>query len=131
MAVRCSFGEQERSPMARILIVEDEDDIRLLSCRLLMLIGHEVEAASSGEEAIVCLRRHPYDVVLTDIGLPGMDGWAVARFAKSLAAPPAVGLVSGWAVVPNAHVLQQAGVDFLLNKPYSLDEVEDKLKQYE
>lgn len=117
--------------MASILLVEDEEDLRFISARLLEFMGHQVEAVGSGEAAIRSMAASRYDFVLTDIGLPKMDGWDVARAAKALPRPPIVGLVSGWEIPPHALSLRQRGVDFILNKPYSLDEMEEKLKQYE
>lgn len=110
--------------MARILIVEDEVDIRLLSRSLLELLGHEVDAVASGERAVVRVRAHPYDVVLTDLGLPGMDGWGVARMVKRLSPATQVGVISGWTVAPPQKKLRDLGVDFVLAKPFSLDDIE-------
>ncbi len=115
--------------MARFLIVEDEDDIRKLSKSLLELLGHSVDEASSGERAVVRLRMRRYDVVLSDIGLPGMDGWGVARAVKQLAPQTKVGLVSGWEVPPRREHLRENNVDFLLPKPFDLGALEDILEQ--
>ena len=113
--------------MANFLIVEDEQDIRKLSKRLLEILGHAVDEVASGERAVLMLRRRRYDVVLSDIGLPGMDGWAVARAVKQLSPSTKVGLVSGWEVPPHAEQLRAQGIDFLLPKPFDLDTIEATL----
>lgn len=113
--------------MVRILIVEDEADIRLLSRQLLELLGYVVEEAASGEIAVDALHRSRFDVVLSDIGLPGMDGWAVARTVKQLSPQTKVGLVSGWEIPPDSGDLRRQGVDFLLPKPFDLTEIEQIL----
>lgn len=115
--------------MARFLIVEDEDDIRKLSKSLLELLGHSVDEASSGERAVMRLRRSRYDVVLSDIGLPGIDGWAVARAAKQFSPRTKVGLVSGWEIPPRLEHLRSNGVDFLLPKPFDFATLESTLEQ--
>lgn len=116
--------------MPRILIVEDEPDVREMSCNLLGLLGYEVDAVGSGERALMQLRRRRYDVVLTDLGLPGMDGWAVARAVKRHSAAILVGLVSGWEVLPRPDQLRAAGVDFVLPKPFDLDNTEQMLARH-
>lgn len=110
--------------MARILIVEDEADVRILSKSLLELLGHVVDEVSSGERAVMRVRTHRYDFVLSDIGLPNMDGWGVARMVKQLSPQTRVGIVSGWTVTPRTEELAALGVDFVLPKPFSLDEIE-------
>lgn len=116
--------------MARILVVEDEADVRQLSRNLLELLGHQVDEASSGEQAVVRLRTQGYDIVLSDLGLPGMDGWGVARMVKQLAPRTLVGIVSGWAVSPGAEHLRARSVDFVINKPFSLQEIEETFRRY-
>lgn len=116
--------------MAKILIVEDEPDVRSLSKSLLEVLGHQVDDVGSGERAVMMLTTRQYDVVLSDIGLPGMDGWAVARAVKQSAPQTKVGLVSGWDVSPTPQKLRDNGVDFLLPKPFDLDAVEETLNRY-
>lgn len=60
--------------MARILVVDDEENIRLLYREELAEEGYEVDTAASGEEALRLLAERPYDLVTVDIKMPGMDG---------------------------------------------------------
>lgn len=117
--------------MARVLVVEDEMDVRQLSRSLLELLGHHVDEVSSGEQAVLRLRAQAYDVVLSDLGLPGMDGWGVARMVKQLAPTTLVGIVSGWSVSPRSEQLRARSVDFVINKPFSLQEIEETLARYQ
>ncbi len=116
--------------MARILIVEDEPDVRTLSKNLLEILGHTVDDVGSGERAMIMVRAQHYDVVLSDIGLPGMDGWAVAQNVKQVSPQTKVGLVSGWEIPPQPERLRAQGVDFLVPKPFGLDEIEEALARY-
>lgn len=116
--------------MAKILIVEDEADVLYLSKRLITLLGHNVDGVKSGEQAMMKLRRRRYDMVLSDLGLPGMSGWGVAQMVKQLSPRTKVGLVSGWDVTPQPQLLRKRGVDFVISKPFSLDELEKVLTQY-
>ncbi|MGZ8302081.1 MAG: PAS domain S-box protein [Telluria sp.] len=75
----------------RILLVEDDDDMRLNTAELLESLGHSVKHARSGEAALKILRTTPADVLVTDVGLPGMAGEELAMQARALA--PGIGVV--------------------------------------
>ncbi|HEV7627091.1 MAG TPA: response regulator [Streptomyces sp.] len=63
--------------MSEVLVVDDSADIRLLARTLLQRAGHQVREAASAEEALALIVAEPPDVVLLDLQLPGMDGWAL------------------------------------------------------
>ena len=63
----------------RVLVVEDNEDARESLCMLLGLWGHACESAPAGPQALEAAAASPPDVVLMDIGMPGMDGWMTAR----------------------------------------------------
>jgi CheY-like chemotaxis protein len=67
------------SPSRRILIIEDDQDSREMLGYLLKLSGHEVFEAPEGAHGIALAERESPDVVLVDVGLPGLDGYEVAR----------------------------------------------------
>jgi signal transduction histidine kinase/DNA-binding response OmpR family regulator len=67
----------------RILVVEDQAALSYVTVALLQRLGHEVRAAADGAEALTAVREYRPDVVLLDIGLPGMDGYEVARCLRS------------------------------------------------
>jgi diguanylate cyclase (GGDEF)-like protein len=68
----------------RVVVVEDEESSRTSVAALLELAGATVEAAGSAEEAIELIRRNPPDVLVSDIGLPGEDGYALVRRLRRL-----------------------------------------------
>jgi signal transduction histidine kinase len=81
----------------RILFIDDEEEVRSLLADLAASQGHEVLQAASGPEAIDLLETGAkIDLVLTDLGMPGMTGWEVARVIKSRWPQLTVGLVTGW-----------------------------------
>jgi DNA-binding response OmpR family regulator len=67
----------------RVLIVDDNHDIVLTTMALLRIDGHETRGCHNGSEVFGCVREYDPDVVLLDIGLPGMSGWEVARQIRS------------------------------------------------
>jgi CheY-like chemotaxis protein len=69
--------------VARILVVDDEPDIRLLARVILERAGHAISEAGSGEEAIEALRSDAPDLMVLDIRMQGMDGWEVLEEVRS------------------------------------------------
>lgn len=72
-------GPELTSERRRVLFVEDQEDLSELFRELLTQRGHEVVVASDGESALELLGRESFDVAFIDIGLPGIDGFEVAR----------------------------------------------------
>lgn len=68
----------------RILLVEDNTDLRAITCDMLALLGHDATAVGSSEDALHILRTQTFDVVFTDIHLPGMSGTALASHIRAL-----------------------------------------------
>jgi len=109
----------EPLPSISILIVEDQVDVAESLAELLRMLGYQIRVASSGEAALtqvdVCLP----DVVLLDIGLPGMNGWEVAREIRNRATKrqPVVVAVTGFGLDADKWRSADAGVDLHLVKP--------------
>ncbi len=97
---RASSGRVEDLSVAarqHILIVDDEDEVRSMMADVVASQGHEVLQAGCGRDAISLLEGGAkVDLVLTDLGMPGMTGWDVARVIKSRWPLLPVGLVTGW-----------------------------------
>src|SRR5262249_5397520 len=102
----------------RILLVDDEDEVRAVCADMLTRDGHEVIEAASGTNALARLgTAGPIDLVLADLGMPGMTGWDVARAVKTSQPSVLAGLVTGWGEDPASVPEQRAWVDFALSKP--------------
>ncbi|MGB8931975.1 MAG: response regulator, partial [Anaeromyxobacteraceae bacterium] len=80
----------------RILVVEDDDDNRELLAELLRLEGHAVQEAGDAERALELAASEPFDAVIADVGLPRMDGLALARELRRRTPGVAVVAVSGY-----------------------------------
>ncbi len=105
----------------RILAVDDEPELAAMLARMLHRDGHHVEVCSEGTQALAWLEREPFDLLLTDVSMPGMDGWEVARRAKALYPELPVGLMTGWGTQYEGVDLSPRGVDFVLSKPFTID----------
>ncbi len=98
----------------RVLAVEDEPEVLDVIRAMLTASGHTVLSAASGREAIQLFEREPVDLVITDLGMPGMTGLALAAELKARRPVPVV-LLTGWAdELEQGHT---GGIDVLLAKP--------------
>ena len=109
--------------MPRILVAEDDDAVREFVSRALTLQGHQVTAVPDGGRALEALQADSYDLLLTDIVMPGLDGIALAlKVAKSYPDLPVL-LMTGYAAErQRAHNLE-ALISRVLLKPFTLSEV--------
>jgi CheY-like chemotaxis protein len=109
----------------RILLVEDNQDAATALLEILRLWGHEVVVVHDGASALDQARRSEPDVVLLDIGLPGMDGYTVARSLRLLPGLARIRLIAitGYGQDSDREQSQQAGFDHHLVKPVDLEEL--------
>ena len=107
----------------RILVADDNDDITSVVAMLLQLEGHTVRTASSGVDAIAAARQFEPEVALIDIGMPGMNGYDVARQIRAIGAQkkPVLIAVSGWGTETDKQMALDAGFDQHLTKPVDFD----------
>ncbi len=119
--------EEEDSDLLRrplsILTVDDDPQIAELLHDMLKAQGHDVVLAEDGEHAVELMEKHHFDVVLTDLGMPGMNGWEVARRIKEISASTPVLLLTGWGADYEGRDLAEKGVDGVLCKPFKSREL--------
>jgi DNA-binding NtrC family response regulator len=109
--------------MARVLVVDDEPKLGRYVAQMLGLDGHQVVRSAGGREALARLAEEPFDVVVTDLRMPEVDGLAVLRAARSRAAPPEVVLMTAHATAESAVEAMKAGAADYVTKPFSMDEL--------
>jgi PAS domain S-box-containing protein len=109
----------------RVLVVDDNEDAAASLAELVELFGHAAEVAHDGATALEKARANPPDVVLCDLGLPGMSGFDVARALRQAAgAGPELVAVSGYAQPEDLRAALEAGFDRHLAKPPDPEEIE-------
>ena len=108
---------------ASVLVIDDDPLIRRTMADLLALDGHEATLAADGEEGISLFESGEYDVVFTDLALPGMSGWAVAAAIKAGKPHIPVVMVTGWGVTLEQKEIESAGVDAVVPKPFGVKTV--------
>ena len=113
-------GTTMSADAGRILVVEDEAGMRLLLETLLEAEGHKVEVADSGEAALELLRARDYQLLVTDLRMPGLDGMELIRQARAWHPELPVIMVTGYATVDNAVLALRRGVNDYLTKPFDI-----------
>lgn len=109
--------------MARILVAEDDAAIREFVCRALGGRGHDVVAVADGLEALEILGAQPFDLLLTDIRMPGLDGITLALKASKDQPNVAIVMMTGYATEEQrAHNLD-ALIHRVVSKPFTLAEI--------
>lgn len=118
-------------PGARVLVVEDNVDARETLKSLLEAYGYAVEVAATGDEGLRLLLELRPDVAIVDIGLPGLDGFEIARHARRAPEASSIKLValSGYSGPDTEHKAAEAGFDLHLVKPINVVELPGILKK--
>ena len=104
-----------------ILIVEDEASLREITAERLSEHGYRVTQADTGETACSLLAEFAFDVVITDLRLPGMDGMAVIEKARELYSEIVAVVVTGYGTVPDAVAAIKRGASDFVTKPFQFD----------
>src|SRR5262245_35909140 len=105
----------------RVLVVDDEPKVLEALAEMLTEDGHAVVSAGSGREALALLDGGArVDVVITDLGMPGMTGWELARALRTRQPDLPVGLISGWTSAAGFSAEEASHVAFVIAKPYTL-----------
>jgi two-component system response regulator AtoC len=117
--------------MARVLVVDDEESLRLVLRTLLKKHGYDVEVATSGEEALGKITTSPPDFVITDVRMGGMDGITLVKEIRKAGLETVVIVMSAYGSIDLAIEAMQAGAYDYVAKPFRQDEVLLTLKKAE
>lgn len=108
---------------AHVLVVDDEGAIRYSVSKTLQRIGYQVDEAASGEEALEMIARHEYEVILTDIRMPGLSGVDLLKRIKDISPDGIVILMTGYASLGTAVESLRLGAHDYLIKPSSSQDI--------
>jgi excisionase family DNA binding protein len=111
------------STRPRILVVDDEASIRDLLSKTLALAEYDVDVAPDGRSALERMRLYPYDLLIADLKMPGMDGLAVIREAKRYKTDLPVIIITGFSTESSAIEAVNLGVAGYLTKPFRVPQV--------
>jgi CheY-like chemotaxis protein len=91
---------------------------------MLRVDGHQVTAAASGAEALERLAAEPFDLMITDLGMPGLSGWELADTVRNRYPDLPVVLATGWGAAIDQEEAEAHGVRAVLAKPYRLADLQ-------
>jgi PAS domain S-box-containing protein len=122
VAVAAPAPRAARGQNQRILLLDDEPSLTTMLKRLLTRLNYQVICSNSASEAVGWCRENSaqFDLVLTDLTMPEMDGLEVARQIRSVRPDMPVILMSGYSAALNDDVLGEAGINELIEKPISM-----------
>ena len=113
----------ENLAQSKILVVDDEENIRNLLCETLRLVGFKPTAAKNGNEAISCLRKENFDIILLDINMPFLNGFqTLERIRQSSTSIPVI-MLSARADKEDVIAGLRDGADDYIAKPFNIEEV--------
>ena len=115
--------------MARVLVVDDEPKLGKFVAQALELDGNEVVRAGGGREALDLLASRPFEVVVTDLRMPEVDGLAVLGAARARPVPPEVIVMTAFGTTESAVAAMKAGAADYVTKPFALDELRMRVRR--
>ncbi len=104
----------------RILVVDDEEALRIVLSAELEGEGYQVTNAGDGQEAINILATNEFDLILLDIKMPNVDGFEVLKYVKERSPKTKVVMLTGFADLKNAIESKKLGAEDFVSKPYDL-----------
>ena len=108
-----------RARKLKVLVVDDEAPLRDVIREMLQREGHEVQIADCGSKALELFDAESFDAVFTDIGMPGMNGWELARSIRARDGRIPIAVITGWGNAVDAHEQTVAGVNWVVTKPFT------------
>ena len=122
-------GSDGQREALRLILVDDDHTILDVVSEALQDAGHKVDIFDNGADAITAIEKNTYDVVITDLGMPEVTGWDVARAAKMHQPKLPVLVISGWGAQYGGGNLGDTGVDAVLAKPFHLKQLRETVEE--
>jgi signal transduction histidine kinase/CheY-like chemotaxis protein len=119
----------EQPSPATMLVVDDEADVRELLRDILESEGHNVVVAPGGKEALLLFDGNNFDGVFTDIGMPGMSGWELARAVRERNRQIPLAVITGWGDAVGSDEQNNAQVDWVVTKPFRAERIAELARE--
>ncbi|HEV3471096.1 MAG TPA: GAF domain-containing protein [Pyrinomonadaceae bacterium] len=125
-------GEEAAGPAGlSVLVVDDEEAVRATLSEMVEALGHRVTAADGGPAALRAVERGEFDLVFSDLSMPGMDGWEVAREIRRRRPGARVVIVTGYGKeAARAGGEAAAAADAVIGKPFDFRQIEEMLARF-
>jgi len=116
--------------MMRILVVDDDDNLRYVLRETLLSCNHEVDAVESGTKALNILKDSAYDLIITDLMMPGIKGIELIKEARKINQEMGAMVISAYGTIETAvEAMKQGAFDFI-TKPFSISQIESRVERY-
>jgi PAS domain S-box-containing protein len=122
-------GKAARGRSLSVLVVDDEETVRWTLAEIVEALGHSVRTADGGRAALEALESCEFDVVFTDLSMPEMDGWEVARAVRRRSPSTRIAVVTGYGRDAE-RTRGDAPADMVIGKPFDFSQVEEVLNQF-
>ena len=122
-------SRRAEGPIKRVLIVEDEDSLRYILSEIVSSMGFDVAVARNGKEGLNLFRENPFDMVLTDLRMPFMDGISMSRHIRERSRHTPIILLTGENKDYVFRILQRTQVTSILFKPFRLEDIEKTVQE--
>lgn len=114
--------------MARILLVDDDEDLATTLAELFEMMEHEVKVAGDGQGALTLLQAEQFDAILLDWQLPDMNGVEVCRKYRESGGTSKVLMLTGMRDAASKEAGKVAGADDFLTKPFTIDQLTERVQ---
>jgi CheY-like chemotaxis protein len=108
-----------------ILAVDDQPVILDLLAAMCQSLGYRIFTARNGKEGLDLFKTFHPDIVISDLAMPVMSGWELSSRIKSISPETPIIIITGWGVSVDEDKMRQIGVDYLLHKPFRLEQLSD------
>jgi len=116
--------------MKRILVVDDDDNLRSVMVETLRSGDYEVADAESGERALQMLKQNEFNLIITDLMMPGIKGIDLISEAKKIAPDCGILLISAYGTIEKAVEAMKRGAFDFLTKPFSISQIESRVERF-
>ncbi len=113
----------------RILVIDDEEIVRVSCKKCLILEGYDVDVAANGIEGLALTEHNNYDVILTDLKMPDMDGMELLTKVKGKYPNTKVIMITGYSTVEHAVKAMRMGAFNYIEKPFTPDSLIEAIKE--
>ncbi len=122
-------GEKEKPPqLKKVLVIDDQPIVTDLLVSVLERMQYKSVVASCGRDGVEMFEKDEFDLVITDLGMPDISGWEVSKAVKQKNPNVPVVVITGWGVDPDPDKMKDSKVDFVINKPFQIDQLEKIIK---
>ena len=130
-AARSKEGAAKKREDINVLIVDDEKNLTLAMRRLLSAEGYRAEVAASGELALEVIKELPFDVILLDVNMPGMNGLETFKKLRKVSPKSKVIMITGYGKTLKALVeeARELGVLAVIDKPFKINQITDAIQE--